>query len=232
MPNNCTNSFTITNLIPEQWHQIVASFQEEHFLSTFYPEPDWQNIPNDNGELPSTPDENGISRFPDGTQDSRWYDWRNEHWGTKWDVYSCWNNSDIGGPSNSLNVGFCTAWLPLSESCMAHLSRRFPTCLLTNHYQEEGMNFFGVTIAKDGIVRDFTDSISKHRESFMRQYFPDLDARLYAEGLNPAEDLEEYFWDNCDSGHFCDYIQNSYQSLVDKMTAEVVNASALASLTA
>lgn len=51
MPNDCTNSFTITNITTDQWRQIAATFQvcdsdeEQDFLKTFCPEPDYAVTP-------------------------------------------------------------------------------------------------------------------------------------------------------------------------------------------
>jgi hypothetical protein len=231
MPNDCSNSFAITDISQDQWCELANSFQvrsdecQQDFLKTFYSEPDWQNTPNENGELPSSPDERGIAHFSNGVQDLRWYEWRNNHWGTKWDVYSCCNNWQKEVPSNEFSVNFLTAWSPLSENCMAVLSRKFPGSLLTNYYEEEGNDFYGVTLAKNGIVCDFSDSMSKHREAYLRQQFPDLDARFEEEGLDIEDDLDEFFWDNCDLGEFSDFIFKSIDSLVAAMTQEVNEAS-------
>ena len=231
MPNDCINSFTITDLTDDQWRTLSASFQtndEDHqqsFLKTFFPEPDWQNTPNDKGELPSTLDKNGISHFPDGSQDIRWYEWRNKHWGTKWDVYSCCLDQKGEDPSDIFSVNFCTAWAPLNEECMAVLSENFPNSILTNYYHEEGSDFYGVTIAKDGEALDVCNSISEHREAFLRQQFPDLDARLKEEGLDPEEDLEEFFWNYCDDGSFVEYLYDSLAPALEEMIQEVVGKS-------
>jgi hypothetical protein len=104
---------------------------------------------------------------------------------------------------------------------MAVLSKKFPGSLLTNYYQEEGMDFFGVTVAKDGVVRDSRNLISKYRELFVRQQFPDLDARFQEEGLDLEEDLHEFFWNNCDFGDFEDFIQDAQESLVEKLIQEL-----------
>ena len=51
MPNDCTNSFTITNITTDQWSEIAATFQvrsdgyQQDFLKTFYPEPDYSVTP-------------------------------------------------------------------------------------------------------------------------------------------------------------------------------------------
>ncbi len=220
MPNDCNNSFTITEISIDQWQELARTFQgsdpdsEHDFLKTFYPEPDYSVTP----VAEVSPN---ISAQIAKTEWEREREWRVQHWGTKWDVYSCCTDWENEEPSDEFSVGFCTAWSPLSEECMAVLSRKFPGSLLTNYYEEGGMDFFGVTIAKDGVVRDFTDSMSKYREPFVRQQFPDLDARLEEEGLDLEDDLEEFFWDNCELGEFTDFLYDALDSLVEKMIQEI-----------
>ena len=51
MPNDCNNSFTITNITTGQWQELAATFQvrgdgyQQDFLKTFYPEPDYSVTP-------------------------------------------------------------------------------------------------------------------------------------------------------------------------------------------
>ena len=68
-----------------------------------------------------------------------------------------------GRKSNLLRSSLLVSALlghPLARNCMGVVSKKFPGSLLTNYYEEGGMDFFGVTIAKDGVVRDFCDSMS------------------------------------------------------------------------
>jgi len=234
MPNDCTNSFTITNITTDQWDQIARTFQvrdpddQQDFLKIFYPEPDYSVTPvaqthpeidaqfADNEE-----DRQRILRNEPTIREDSWCDWRVQNWGTKWDVYSCCNVWEDEQPSSEFSAGFCTAWSPLSDKCMELLSKKFPGSLLTNYYEEGGMDFFGVTIAKDGVVRDFCDSMSKYREPFVRQQFPDLDARLEEQGLDLEDDLEVFFCENCESGEFYDFIFAACDSLTKIMIREV-----------
>jgi len=237
MPNDCINSFSITNITAEQWQQIATTFQvrgdgyQQDFLKTFYPEPDYNVTPVAKSFTEvfalyaKTEEEREIILKNEPTiREDSWYDWRVQNWGTKWDVYSCCNDWENEKPSTEFTANFCTAWSPLNEECMAVLSRKFPGSLLTNYYEEGGMDFFGVTIAKDGVVRDFTDSMSKYREPFVRQQFPDLDARLEEEGLNLEDDLDEFFWDNCNCGDFSKCLYASLDSVVEKMMQEIEDA--------
>ena len=239
MPNDCNNSLTITNITTEQWQEIATTFQvrnvgyQQDFLETFYPEPDYSvtpvadTYPEISAQHAKTEEERErILRNEPTIRENSWYDWRIQNWGTKWDVYSCCNDWEDEQPSTEFTAGFCTAWSPLSDKCMAVLSKKFPGSLLTNYYEEGGMDFFGVTIAKDGVVRDFCDSIRKYREPFVRQQFPDLDARFEEEGLDLEDDMEEFFCENCESGEFYDFFFAARESLIEKMIQEIEEESA------
>ncbi|QNI81684.1 hypothetical protein SynRS9907_00832 [Synechococcus sp. RS9907] len=226
MPNDCSNNFTVSKVTADQWQQLADSFQvrgegyQQDFLKTFFPEPDWQNTPNKKGHLPgpSYMSSRGYQKrgfvfpfgdlpaltpktvfaespvFPDGTTDQRWYDWRIDNWGTKWDIYNCFN--EFEEPSDSFSVSFQTAWSPLNEKCMEVLSKQFPGAVLTNSYDEEGDDFCGVTVAKDGVVLDYCTEISKLKESWAKENHPGL----WEEAENPEDEdaVDELFDLWCD----------------------------------
>jgi hypothetical protein len=234
MPNDCTNSLTITGITVDQWYELARTFQvrdpdhQQDFLKTFCPEPDYsvtpvaKTYPEISAQHAKTVEEKETILINTHTiREDSWWDWRVQNWGTKWDVYSCCNDWESENPSNEFSAHFCTAWSPLGENFMAMLSRKFPGSLLTNFYEEEGMDFCGVTIAKDGEARDFTDSISKYREAFVRHQFPDLDARFDEEGLNLEDDLDEFFWENCDLGDFSEFIYKSLETLITTLIEEI-----------
>jgi len=234
MPNDCINAFKIIGVTTDQWQEIANTFQvrkrhqQQGFLKTFFPEPDYaitsvaMTYPEIIALDAKTEEEREtILKNEPTIRDDSWWDWRVQNWGTKWDVYSCSNDWENEKPSNEFSANFCTAWSPLGENFMTVLSRKFPGSLLTNFYKEEGMDFCGVTIAKDGEVRDFSDSISRYREAFVRHRFPDLDARLDEEGLNLEDDLDEFFWDNCDLGEFSNFIYKSLETLITTLIEEV-----------
>ena len=83
-------------------------------------------------------------------QGELWYNWRIEHWGTKW---------DLGTDTDSVPVvdddlifwEFSTAWAP-PEPWLLAASEKFPTLTFTLGYDEPGMCFAGVLTVKNGIV--------------------------------------------------------------------------------
>jgi len=160
MPNWCSNNLTVTNLKPEEWETLCESFKEEEFPATFLPEPDWSTLPDNKGKLPRRAD--GIGRWDDGTQDMRWYHWRNENWGTKWKVGGV-EISDTK-ESDTLEVSFTTAWSPINESCLRKLSKLFPAARFVLTYDEAGMDFYGATVAEGGVSSDASGSVSELRE--------------------------------------------------------------------
>jgi hypothetical protein len=227
MTSDCFNSFIITGITHEQWQDLAATFQvrdeedEQDFLKMFYPEPDWQNIPNENGDFASGPDVYGFSFFQDGKVDFRWSFWRRQHWGTKWDVYDVCNDWTEEKPSTEFRADFSTHRSPLSEECLAVLSKHFPGALLTNYYEEERCDFCGVTIAKNGIAKNHSTTLSEYKVPFFRHKFPDLDSRLEEEGLNLEDNLDEFFRYNCGRGEVSDFVCYAQQPVVEMMIQQV-----------
>jgi hypothetical protein len=230
MPNDCNNTFKITGITTNQWQQIARTFQvtdpddQQDFLKTFYPEPDYtvtpvaQTFPDISAQHAKTEEEREriLKNLPSIREDS-WWDWRVQNWGTKWDVYSCCNDWKDEQPSTEFNASFCTAWCPLSAKCMAVISKHFPGAILTNYYEEQGSDFCGVTAAKDGVVRDFCGSMSEYQEPFLRKMFPDLDILLAQE----EQDLDEFFCDNCEFGEFSDFIRDAQESRFTEMIQQI-----------
>ena len=234
MPNDCTNSLEIKGITTDQWRSIDDSFavrDEDHqqdFLKTFIPEPDWSSLPNEEGELPSGRHEHGAAHFPDGKQDTRWYDWRCKHWGTKWDVYGVCRGGTKEEPSDYFSSNFLTAWSPLHKPCMKELSKKFPGATLINFYEEEGEGFCGVTVAKDGFCLDHCEEMHPHQEPFLRQQFPDLEDRLaeyHEEGFGDRESaLQELFWDEADLGEFSDFVRDHLKEKLTPLLSRVICA--------
>ena len=107
----------------------------------FIPEPDWANIPlseedqyeysfssarGEVGEKPvmvineESPFMNGLRFKSTNAQDDRWYNWRVQNWGTKWDCYTLeMDDTDL---PHGFEVTFETAWSPPEEVCSATVS--------------------------------------------------------------------------------------------------------------
>ena len=100
----------------------------------FVPEPDWTKVPltentvkeyswdkprGEVGECPvmiideEQPIRNGLRFKSTGVMDDRWYNWRVQNWGTKWDCYSL--EIDECDMPHGFEVNFETAWSPPEE---------------------------------------------------------------------------------------------------------------------
>jgi len=74
-----------------------------------------------------------------------WYDWRVEHWGTKWDLgKDTYEDGDVPAI-----YGFATAWAP-PIALVAKVSKDFPTLVFRVEYAEPGMGFAGYVEFQDG----------------------------------------------------------------------------------
>ena len=148
------------------------------------------------------------------------------------DVYCCCNDWENEVPSDEFSVVFCTAYSPPKEECLAVISKQFPGSLLINYYEEFVLDFCGVTVAKNGAALDFWQTLSVYQEPFVRQQFPDLDARLEEAGLNLEEDLDEFFSDNYDPGEFSEFIRAAQESAVEHLIQQIEQATSVCLVTA
>ena len=127
----------------------------------FIPEPDWENIPlteetvkeyswdkprGEVGEKPvmiideESPFRNGLRFKSSDKQDDRWYNWRCQNWGTKWDCYSL--EIDDTDMPHGFQVTFETAWSPPEEVCYA-IRDQFDDLSVSWFYDEPGCEVAG-----------------------------------------------------------------------------------------
>ena len=168
MPNHCTNRVTFysddTTAIL-RLHKIFSRALDENdertVFGAFIPEPNWAEIPltsetykeyswdkpkGEIGEKPvmvineDRPFLNGLRFKSTDRQDDRWYNWRNQNWGTKWDAYSM-EIDDCEMP-NAFQVEFQTAWAPPEEVCHA-IREQFDDLSVSWFYDEPGCEVAG-----------------------------------------------------------------------------------------
>jgi len=117
MPNWCRNSIAISHNDPAMIERMAEC--KGNVLQTFIP-------------CPFDPD-----------KDQRWYDWRVNNWGTKWDIEL--NDVTIGthfdGSGKTLYAEFDSAWSPPIE---AYNKLRESGFVITAMYKELGMMFAGI----------------------------------------------------------------------------------------
>lgn len=78
------------------------------------------------------------------------YNWRVEHWGTKWDTTLESHSERTPG---RLFYWFQTPWAP-PNAVIEALSERFPTVKIGHAWDEAGMDFGGYAILEDGSIDD------------------------------------------------------------------------------
>ena len=160
MPNHCHNRVTIygsgndTDETRAQIAKLKQIFEDESTFGQIIPEPDWANTPlmskdvqgivYDRGKVGELPQyvEDPFKRLvfkSTGQSDDRWYDWRLQHWDTKWDAYDVSVDDD---DPDQLEVSFNTAWSPPEAVCSA-LREQYPDLSVSWFYDEPGMEFAG-----------------------------------------------------------------------------------------
>lgn len=78
-----------------------------------------------------------------------WYDWRYEHWGTKWNAYN-WIETD----PDTRCLSFDTAWSSVPE-LVRTLSEAYPEVKIRYSWSDEDYGYnVGVLVFKDGFILD------------------------------------------------------------------------------
>jgi len=158
MPNHCHNRVTFyssgndTDESRAQIAKLKQIFEDENCFTQIIPEPDWHNIPlltSDNrfykygndGELPQYVEDpwRRLVFKSTGISDQRWYDWRVNHWGTKWDCYDVEVTDD---DPDQFEVEFNTAWSPPEPICAA-IRDEYPDLAVSWFYDEPGCEIAG-----------------------------------------------------------------------------------------
>ena len=151
MPNWCRNRVTAyaRNGNEQDIAKIIEIFEsKDSVFGKIIPSPDWDNLPNKNGELPIRKEHKNpdgevsfvTKEFPDGTNDSRWYDWNLANWDTKWDINGSVEVEQYDDEQVEFN--FSTAWSPPEAICHK-LRDMFPDVGFSWFYDEPGMEFAG-----------------------------------------------------------------------------------------
>ena len=146
MHNWCHNRVTAYGN-EDKIEEVKKIFESKTPFNDIFPMPDFKTIPNEKGELPKleqmkNPDGSILwetYNFPDGRNDDRWYDWRLQHWDTKWEASEVEIELD---DSEILRVEFDTAWSP-PEGVMEKLREKFPDVSFQCFYDEPGCESAG-----------------------------------------------------------------------------------------
>ena len=148
MPNHCHNRVTFYSDNTADVEQLKKIFQDENTFGQIIPEPDWANTPLMSSDVKGTIYDRGKLGelpMPDGTfqstgiADQRWYDWRVNHWGTKWDAYDVVVTDD---DPESVEIEFNTAWSPPEAICN-QIREDYPDVSVSWFYDEPGCEIAG-----------------------------------------------------------------------------------------
>ena len=146
MPNHCHNRVTFySDDKPELIQKLHKIFKSEEVFTQFVPEPDWATTPNEAGELSAKDPSEPMfpPKFPDGTVDDRWYNWRIANWDTKWDACDVDIEEErYKDELESFQANFDTAWSPPEAICHA-LREMFPDVSISWFFDEPGMEVAG-----------------------------------------------------------------------------------------
>ena len=168
MPNHCYNRVSLYSedtTVILRLHEIfkigLDPNDDRTVFGQFIPEPKWEEIPltaetvqeyswdkprGEVGEKPvmvindDKPFLNGLRFKSTDKQDDRWYNWRNQNWGTKWDCYDLFIDDDE--MPNALELTFNTAWAPPEEICHA-MREQFDDLSISWFYDEPGCEVAG-----------------------------------------------------------------------------------------
>ncbi|MAK50664.1 hypothetical protein [Marinobacter sp.] len=166
MPNHCFNRVEIHCKSKKQAKEIAEFLESEETcfdLNNIVPSPNWSKTPltgkekswvnvdkkyGDVGELPvkddSFPEAIGeVWKFAStGENDDRWYDWRINNWGTKWNTY----DAELLDINESIEYTFNTAWGP-PDMAIAALREIYKEerdgVIITAFYDEPGLQMAG-----------------------------------------------------------------------------------------
>lgn len=110
---------------------------------------------------------------------AHWYSWYLDNIGTKWGDYD-YHNIYVGEVFNEVHehsnvaLGYYTAWSPLGDKFWHTVSQKYPTLTFETCYQEEGMGFLGVVIAKNGSLFGDSEDIDFEYPEGDEDYFDNL----------------------------------------------------------
>lgn len=230
MPNWVENKFTATGLTAEQQTELTANLEGNTFFANYIQAPDWENTPNEDGELPVSETRtfaNGStytsSTFPtSGKQDDRWYDWNLSHFGCKWDI----GEADVPDPeAEQLEANFLSPWSPPIVGLQA-VSQHYPEATFSLIYEEGGNDFAGVAVFRNGqcVERNATTP-SDFRHQWWEANHPDLFQQFIAvvEGDEDGDDcelqdkLDEHFDEEGGLDAFTDHLE----TLLNEAEAEL-----------
>ena len=187
MPNWCDNHISITgpNSVMDKLEKVIQT--EEGLLQFMLPMP--KELDNTTSPFPkdSTPEEKAQRiKNLDKYGFDNWYDWRNENWGTKWDVneYYGFDRQYINDDESQISVGFSSAWGPPLQAFQEFIDKH--PVILEARYYEPGCDFMGIWDNGD----DTCYECSKYGSD--DDFWKSGDGAILDESFNIVENLIEW----------------------------------------
>lgn len=228
MPNWCNNYLRITGTdedvedlllrgegsLPTQYGDKPSALLMQKFL----PQPE---------ELEGTSDikdsiaDQILNEIEHGAVD--WMEWRENTWGTKWDLEATILNKEPG----LVEIDFQSAWGPPLEF-LQNISTLYPRLEFVLEYDEPNMELKGKARAKAGEMHNEDNSDSKLGGVSMREYsLKDVIAEAIAEAESipkalPPSPVEEFFPQLIDSAYALNEIKDT---LLDSLSGMDIDTS-------
>ena len=187
MPNWCDNHISITgpNSVMDKLEKVIQT--EEGLLQFMLPMP--KELADTTSPFPkdATPEEKAQRiKNLDKYGFDNWYDWRNEHWGTKWDVneYYGFDRQYINDDESQISVGFSSAWGPPLQAFQEFIDKH--PVILEARYYEPGCDFMGIWDNGD----DTCYECSKYGSD--DDFWKSGDGAILDESFNIVENLIEW----------------------------------------
>ncbi len=147
MPNWCHNHITITGPDPVLDELLAAGSQQASEQASKQPQEPASDFKSSDFKS-SDPSFSLEALIPTPTtllDGEGWYDWRIDHWGTKWDL----SDVELVREPGQVWLHCLSPWGPPLPALLA-ISRRYPALKLHIHYEEPMMELAGRVSCKSG----------------------------------------------------------------------------------
>ena len=150
MPNWCQNEVSIFGDKKEinKFIKYIKSDKSDFDFNKIYPMPkELEGTVSGSEDLKSDEQKANSEKWNIEFGADNWYDWRNMHWGTKWELDPESINLDNSDPEHII-IEFLTAWSP-PEGILSRLNEVFKfnkgedALSIQWFYREDGMGFCG-----------------------------------------------------------------------------------------
>lgn len=121
-----------------------------------------------------------------------WYDWRINHWGTKWNAYDC-----VEVDPDAKYLQFNTAWSGVPD-ILSLLSEQFPDVQITYKWSDEDIGYnVGIATFLDGELKEYDSMPGGSKEAYeLAAEVHDFDLAEWGYAFNEKTGTYEYVEEN------------------------------------